>query len=463
MRSLRFKFIAYVAALLTVLLLLLNTYPLISARDAVYQEKKNSMSGQAAVVASSLSSLDRLSREGVAEVLRFLEISGFDRITVADGAGDIVYDSGEAGQAAGEDLSLALSGKIVFRSILADGAFSSSVTVPMGAQGAISGAVYLHEYDTDRAEIILSIQGRIRALSIVIGVIALLTALVFSFLIMRRLRALVSSMRNVAAGDYGYRHPVRGGDEISELGQEFNLLTERLEATEEQRRRFVSDASHELRTPLASIRLLADSIVQNESMSPETTREFVTDIGNEAQRLQRTAEKLLSLSRLDDGVQAAAVPVDLKQVSLDALVFLRPLAKERQVHLRCQLEEGCVVMGTVDGLYQIIFNLVENAIKYNVPDGGVDLTLRGTEDKILLRVEDTGIGIPEEDRPNVFSRFYRVDKARSREDGGSGLGLSIVLDTVRSLGGSIEVGQNSPRGTVFTVELPRPTSEETGI
>ena len=465
MRSLRFRFIAFVAILLILLLILLNTYPLISSRDAIYEEKRSSMSGQAAVVASSLAGLDRLSEESVAEVLRYLDISGFSRIAVADGNGRIVYDLGSGGETAEEDIAYVLGGKTRFRSILSlsEPAFLSSVAVPMSSQGSITGAVYLFERDSERAGIILSVQGRIRALSFAIGALALLLAGVFVLLIMRRLQALTRSMQSVAAGDYAYRHPVRGKDEIAMLGEEFNLLTERLETTENQRRRFVSDASHELRTPLASIRLLADSIVQNENMSPETAREFVTDIGNEAQRLQRTAEKLLTLSRLDDDVQVVSVPVDVKQVSVDALVLLRPLAEDKKVHLRCELEDGCVVMGTVDGLFQIIFNLMENAIKYNVPEGSVLLGLRGLEDTVQIRVSDTGIGIPEEDRLNIFSRFYRVDKARSREAGGSGLGLSIVHDTVHAMGGSIAVGENKPQGSVFIVNLPRPTSEETGI
>ena len=467
MRSLRFQFIGFVAALLIILLLLLNTYPIIYSRDAVLEEKRSSLTGQAAVISSSLSSLDRLSRESVAEVLRFLDISGFSRIIVVDDTGIVVYDDGGPAGAPTdiEDIYTALQdSKTVFHPVFADSAFSSSIVMPLSAQGAITGAVYLYEYDAERAEIILSIQGRIRAMSVIIGVLAMVTACVFVALIMRRLRELVRSMRVVAAGDYAYRHQARGQDEIAELGEEFNLLTERLETTEEQRRRFVSDASHELKTPLASIRLLADSIVQNEGMDPDTVREFVTDIGNEAQRLQRTTEKLLALSQLDDdGITVVPEPVDVKQVALDALVFLHPLAKERQVHIKSELDEGCVVMATVDNMFQIIFNLIENAIKYNVPEGSVTLKLRGLEDIVQLTVEDTGIGIPEEDRLNIFSRFYRVDKARSREAGGSGLGLSIVHDTVHALGGSIAVGQNKPQGSRFIVSLPRPTSEETGI
>ena len=233
--------------------------------------------------------------------------------------------------------------------------------------------------------------------------------------------------------------------------------------SEYKQNRFVSDASHELKTPLASIRLLSDSIVQNHDMDAETVREFVTDIGAEAERLQRTTEKLLDLSRLDDDVQIMPEPVDVKQVSLDALVLLRPLAAEKQVRLHCQLEDGCVVMATVDDMFHILFNLVENAIKYNLPGGSVLLTLSGDEDTVRLSVEDTGIGIPEEDMLNIFARFYRVDKARSREAGGSGLGLSIVHDAVQAHGGSIAVGANKPRGSRFIVSFPRPTSEETGI
>ncbi len=464
MRSIRFQFIAFIAALLVILLLLLNTYPLISSRDAVFEEKRSSLSGQAAVIASALAGLDSPGSDSIAEVLRVLDISGFERILVADARGAVLYDSlGSSGHTDIKDVITALDSKIVFRSAFIDGAFSSSFAMPMSYQGLVTGAVYLLEHDAQRGAIILSVQGRVRAVSLVIGAAALVLAGFFAFIIMQRLRELVHSMRIVAGGDYSYRHVTRGRDEISELGNEFNQLTERLQTTERQRRRFVSDASHELKTPLASIRLLADSIVQNEGMDQGTVREFVTDIGNEARRLQRTTEKLLDLSRLDDGVQVVPEPVDMKQVSLDALVMLRPLAEERKVRVRSSLEDGCVVMATVDDMFHIIFNLVENAVKYNVPEGSVQLTLRNCKDSVQLTVEDTGIGIPEEDRPNIFSRFYRVDKARSRDAGGSGLGLSIVHDAVQAHGGSIAVGQNKPQGSRFIVSFPRPTSEETGI
>ena len=450
---------------MVLLLLLLNVFPIVSSRDTVFQEKENSISGKASILSTSLAKLDKPDRDSVAEVLRLLDITGFDRTVVVDQDGRPVYNSAGIQARASEktDIATALGGKTVFRSDYNGEAFLSSCAIPISRQGSITGAVYLLERDVERADIILDTQSQIRVISVMVILIVVALALVFSSTIIRRIQELAISMRIVAAGDYSHRLHTAGRDELSDLGREFNLLTERLDDTERQRRRFVSDASHELKTPLASIRLLSDSIVQNENMDADTVREFVTDIGNEAERLQRTTEKLLDLSRLDDDIQVMPEPVDMKQVAVDAMVLLRPLADERQVRIRCDLADGCVVMATVDDMFHIIFNLIENAIKYNVTGGSVFLSLRGDEDEIKFTVEDTGIGIPEEDRYNIFTRFYRVDKARSREAGGSGLGLSIVHDAVKAHGGSIMVGENKPQGSRFTVSFPRPTAEETGI
>ena len=459
MHSIRTQFISFIAALLLILLLLLNTYPLISSRDAIFEEKRSSMTAQASTVASPLSGLERLSGENITEVLRYLDLSGYTRVLVTDREGATLYDSDSAGGAV-EDVQTCLTGKTVFRSSFTEAAFVSSIAMPLSSQGELIGALYLTEHDEERAEIILGFQNRIRAASLGIGGLALVVALVFVFLLLQRIRALVRSMRVVAQGDYSYRHVNRGRDEITELGEEFNQLTERLQTTEEQRRRFVSDASHELKTPLASIRLLADSVVQNENVDAATMREFITDIGNEAKRLQRTTEKLLTLSRLDDGVSDPAGPVDLGKVVLATQTPLIPLTREKDVRLSLKLEEDCRVLATEDDLFHIVFNLEENAIKYNVPGGSVEISLQQDDKQVTLQVSDTGIGIPEADRENIFNRFYRVDKARSREAGGSGLGLSIVHDAVLAHGGSITVGQNSPQGSVFTVTFPRPSSEE---
>ena len=465
MHSIRIQLLAFIMAVLLIFLIILNIYPITSARDLIFEEKKSALAGQAAVVASSLSGLDRLSPESVREVLQLLDLGGYSRTMIAGADGTVVYDDAAAAGGPTDNLDVlsSLGGKCVFRSRFSARAFSSSYAMPIFSRGATVGAVYLCEDDFERAAVIYDIQTRLMRFSAAIGAVALLFAALFSTVLLSRMRELVRSIRIVAGGDYAHRLATRGHDEITELGEEFNQLTARLEDTEKQRRRFVSDASHELKTPLASIRLLSDSIVQSESMDGATMREFAADIGHEAERLQRTTEKLLDLSRLDDDVQIIDEPVDIKQTAVDVLAVLRPLAAEKDVKIRCELEDGCVVMANTDDMFHIVFNLLENAVKYNVPGGSVLVKTAAADDKVVLSVSDTGIGIPEEDRLNIFARFYRVDKARSRASGGSGLGLSIVHDAVLAHGGTIAVGQNKPQGSVFIVTFPRPTSEETGI
>ena len=191
-------------------------------------------------------------------------------------------------------------------------------------------------------------------------------------------------------------------------------------------------------------------------MDMDTVREFVSDIADETERLQRTTEKLLDLSRRDDGAHVKRVSVDVGEAAGDTLRRLAPLAESSGVELHCEAEDGCIITAPEDDVYQIVFNLAENAIKYNVPGGSVDVSVKNSRGFVLLTVEDTGIGIPEADLPNIFSRFYRVDKARSRERGGSGLGLSIVHDAVAALGGKIDVAAREGGGTRFTVTFPAP-------
>jgi len=246
---------------------------------------------------------------------------------------------------------------------------------------------------------------------------------------------------------------MKGSDELARLGDEFDSLTGRLRETEEVRRRFVADASHELKTPLASIRLLSDSILQNEDIERETVKEFIGDIGVEAERLARTTGKLMALTRLDSQIADDYTRVDMRDVVVATLRMLKPLADSRGLTLTSELGDGCFVLATDDAVHQVVFNLVENAIKYNEPDGSVAVRLRVDDNFVVLNVDDRGVGIPDEDLPYIFDRFYRVDKARSREAGGSGLGLSIVQATVRDLSGIVTAAKRVGGGMRFQVRF----------
>lgn len=469
MHSIRFKFYIFLAVIFALFLIAMNTFPVYFARDMAMEGKETSMSGQAAVISAALGTLPRLERDSVAEVMEILDISGYSRVAVCEADGIILYDTaGGAGRrSADRDIYTALESKTVFHSDFTDGEFKSAYSMPVSFRGEITGAVYLYETDTELALNIFNQQKALRNVSVTIMLFAVVISAALFQSLFARIAELVRSMRIVGGGNYSYRHSESGKDEISELGEEFNRLTEQLETNEKQRRRFVADASHELKTPLASIRLLSDSIVQNSGMDSETMREFVTDIDSEANRLQRTTEKLLALSRLDDNISVIPEPVDVKQICYDSISALAPIALEKKVRMRPVLQDGCVIMANHDDIFRVVFNLCENAVKYNVEGGEVTIKLNTLSsdggDRVQLTVEDTGIGIPEEDKLNVFSRFYRVDKARSREAGGSGLGLSIVHDTVLLYGGTIVVGDNKPCGSIFSVSFPLAKEEETGI
>ena len=456
--SISFQFFSFIAMLLAVLLVMLNVFPYVSTRDAVYQEKEKAMESQASTLASALTGLEQPDEENVAEVLRLLDMQGFERVTIANVDGYAVYDSdGTGGEEVEPDLLTALEGKTVFRSVFRDGSFLSSYAIPIASARDITGAVFLRENDAERGQILRELKLQIRVLSIVIALAALVMAALYGTTVLGKLRQLSNAIRIVSGGNYKYRMEVQGKDELAELGREFNALTAYLEDTERQRRRFVSDASHELKTPLASIRLLSDSIVQTENMDVETMREFVSDIGNEAERLQHMTEDLLSLSRMDDDIKIVPEPVDVKKSVLDAMALLRPVAAEKQVALHSDLDDGCIVLATKDNMHHIVFNLLENAVKYNFPEGSVTASLHAADGSVQLTVADTGVGIPEDERYNIFGRCYRIDKARSREAGGSGLGLSIVHDAVKAHGGTIQVGANEPHGSVFIVTFPQYT------
>jgi signal transduction histidine kinase len=264
----------------------------------------------------------------------------------------------------------------------------------------------------------------------------------------------MASMRIIQDGDYTHKIQMRGHDELRFLADEFDYLTDRLQISEEKRRQFVSDASHELKTPLASIKLLSDSILQYD-MDMETVREFAGDIGEEADRLNRMTMKLLALTKDEGNTASDEAEIIYMSPTIDRVVkMLGGIASKNKIQITVDLRQDLPVLIQEDDLYQITYNLVENGIKYNVPGGTLSISLHRQEDMAVLRISDTGTGIPPESLSHVFERFYRVDKARSRQTGGSGLGLAIVRSMVERNNGEIHLQSTVGKGTTFTVFFP---------
>jgi two-component system, OmpR family, phosphate regulon sensor histidine kinase PhoR len=229
-----------------------------------------------------------------------------------------------------------------------------------------------------------------------------------------------------------------------------------IQRTEQARKDFVANVSHELRTPLASIRGYAETLLDGALEDTANNRHFVEIILSQSIRLNNIASDLLVLSELDSN--APAVPpehVPLLDVIESAIRTVESSAGLRQVRIVRGEYQECVVGGYRFRLEQALVNLLDNAVKFNKPDGEVQVECARTADgRIRVVVSDTGIGIPSEDLKRIFERFYRVDKARSRRVGGTGLGLSIVKEIIERMGGTISVESQLGRGTQFTILFP---------
>ena len=459
--TLQMKFSLSYILVIAAVLILLNSYPLLVSQNLMVKSSQNNLRSAAKVIESALMGLEKLTRENVATALEGLDESGADRVMVTDAAGRVLYDTRDGGNAVGKYalysvVTVALRGDDASYCRYDGTAFLSRVATPVVYHNQVVGAVYAYSYDTEQAGLLEAFRHNLLIISLMIALLVAGLSIVLSRMLTRQIGGLLQAIRNVREGAYSHRADASGTDEIAQIAAEFNSLTDRLQTTENARRRFVSDASHELKTPLAGIRLLTDSILQTEGMDEETTKEFVTDIGREAERLSRITENLLRLTRLDSGVVQQPYPVAVGPVLERVERMLNMVAAEKGVTLSGQAAEDAVALATDDDVHQILYNLMENAIKYSAAESGfVRAEARAEDGKVVITVTDNGIGIPDEDLPHVFDRFYRVDKMRSREVGGTGLGLSIVKDTVENRGGTITAGHGPEGvGTVFTVTLP---------
>lgn len=228
-------------------------------------------------------------------------------------------------------------------------------------------------------------------------------------------------------------------------------VTER-ERAEQSRREFSANVSHELKTPLTSIIASAD-LMENGLVKPEDIPHFIGHIKKESARLLNLIDDIIRLSQLDEGMDLPKEAVDLSTVAAEAVQELRNDADKNHIHIALETE-NCVLQGTPRLLHEIVYNLTENAIKYNVPGGSVAVTVKKAGTGGILKVADTGIGIPPEHRERIFERFYRVDKSHSKQSGGTGLGLSIVKHAASQFGARITVDSALGKGTTVTVTFP---------
>ena len=262
-------------------------------------------------------------------------------------------------------------------------------------------------------------------------------------------------IRRVSEGYIDERISIKGNYEIEEIGHAFNEMLSTIEEIDSSRRQFVANVSHELKTPLSSMKVLAEVLLNQPDASIEYYKEFMEDISSEVDRETQIINDLLTLVTLDKTENKLNLePVDVNRLVEQVMRMLKPVAERDKITLEIKSYRDIVAMIDETKVYLVLMNLIENAIKYNLPEGKVTVSINADHRDMILKVIDTGIGIPSDSVAKVFDRFYRVDKMRSRDTGGTGLGLNIVHKTILMHEGTIKCSSVEGQGTTFTVRLP---------
>ncbi len=365
-------------------------------------------------------------------------------LIVLNGLDEQAYGLHSTGEAGAERMAGDYSGQMAY-----------SVRAMDGEDGQIGALLYVSRIQS-LMDSLNTVQWQLISVFVLIAIAALILALFLSQLLTKPITNLSRTMRKMGKGDLSVRVPVSGSGELRELAENYNTMAAQLERLDKTRNQFVSNASHELKTPLATMKIMLESMIYQPEMPAELRTEFMQDMNHEIDRLTGIITDLLTLTRMDsEKGEMKKEPVDMSALTTEVIHLLRPVAEKRGQRIESAISSDLMMDGDRDRLYQILYNLTDNAIKYS-PDGGrINVSLREEEDSLVWRVRDNGVGIPPEDQEHIFERFYRVDKARSRETGGTGLGLSIVKQLVTMHGGEITVRSEPGKGSEFTVVFPR--------
>jgi len=459
-RSLRFRIAAWYAGLLTGALLIFGVSVYLGLERYLYWNSQRALSAESRTIGTQLLSQHPFKRANwleteIEEAYAPEANSHFIRI-IQQGVG-AVYVSGppkdgsfDPTQVPLSNMDQELSRKILIegRRLLIEGA---RFTTPDGTRFIVeSGAPY------QQIEVVL--HGLLVTFTVYMPFI-IFVAVGSGYWLMRRSLQPVDEITRRAEGitssNLSERLPViRTGDELERLSVSLNRMIERLDDAFQHINRFSADASHELRTPLTILQLELEGIAQSQRLNPSLTDQIGSAL-EETHRMSHIVESLLAISRLDAGeAKIVMTRIDLGQLAASTTEQMKLLAEEKSIQLTSTVANDVYVEGDRSHLQQVVVNLVANAIKYTQEGGDVEVRVRGKVNTAILEVSDNGAGIPDYALPHVFERFYRADKARSRESGGAGLGLAIVKAICTAHGAELHVTSKEGMGSVFTVELP---------
>ncbi|MDO5424809.1 MAG: HAMP domain-containing sensor histidine kinase [Eubacteriales bacterium] len=331
------------------------------------------------------------------------------------------------------------------------------MTVPIrdSVTREVIGVMIVSTPTTDIQENREALGSKVLALQLILTVLIFAVAFYASRMLVKPFGKVTQSLDELTGGFLEEDISIPDYTETQLLSEAYNRMKGRMKALDDSRQEFVSNVSHELKTPITSMKVLADSLLMQEDVPAELYKEFMTDIAEEIDRENKIINDLLSLVKMDK----KSSDVNIQETNINELLDLiikrlKPIAEKQNIDLL--LENFKPVTAQVDEtkLTLAISNLVENAIKYNTENGWVHVSVNADHKYFYVKVEDSGIGIPEEAQEHIFERFYRVDKSHSREIGGTGLGLAITRSAVLMHRGAIKVYSKEGEGTTFTVRIP---------
>ena len=344
-----------------------------------------------------------------------------------------------------------------------DGMLELAVPIETEDKSEILGVILFYSSTQDIQRICDSIGRSYNGITTALVGLCILLSLVIANLFTKPLKRVSNSIDRMAEGHFDEEIHLRGFSEIKTISDSFNTMLKKMQKVENSRQEFVSNVSHELKTPITSIKVLADSLNMQENVPNEVYREFMQDIVAEIDRENQIINDLLALVKMDKAV----AELNISQVNVNDMLEmilkrLRPIAAKRNIELVFESFRPVTAECDEVKINLAFTNLVENGIKYNVAGGWVKVSLDADHKFFYVKVTDSGIGIPREYQDQIFERFYRVDKARSRETGGTGLGQAITKNIILMHDGAIKVVSKEDEGSTFVVRVPLKYIRESG-
>ena len=462
--SIRSKLTAWYVLLLGIILVLFSILLFFFLSKRLNESVDNSLTLSARIVARSTQiNNSRTPFPGLD--LFFDQFMGFGRdksYKIYDGSGNIgsLSKNFDGSQFPLSEIaySAALKGGTSYETfIISDNHPIRVITMPVIRNGKLANLV---QVGTSKKVVVDTLKNLAIILWTAVPAVLLLTALIGRFIARRALKPvakITQTAKDIGSGaNLSQRIPVpEVKDEIGELALTFNSMMDRLESSFSQMRQFSSDASHELRTPLTVLKGQSELTLGKER-KPKEYQEVISSNLEEIQYMSKVLEDLFMLSKSDENQIALDYEsVDLKLLIEEICRHAQIIASEKNIKIITAYIERIQVYGDPVRLRQMIWNVIVNGIKYTQPDGEVTISLQEKKDIALITIQDNGIGISNSDLPLIFNRFYRVDKARSREEGGTGLGLSICKFIVDAHKGSIDIESTLGEGTKFKIKLPK--------